>query len=265
MPSKAIAASEGASSSMILNGVQLTPAESRIGAAILEIHAGNVDIDWNAVAEKTGHKTPKACRDAWRLAKVKTGIASVNGAAAGAPTAAAGVTTAGGTDTAGGVTPVKKRRGRPPKKAAAAAAALSTPSTSTAMSNLSFEDGVSPETPSKSTSALGIKREADSDAEDTPAKKKPASARKPRLTSARQKAAATAAAAQADTGDSKRDSVDVAMERVSDAIADMRAAAAVDAAADYAAADYAAVDYAAVADAGYATASESGGADIGEI
>ncbi|KAK1779415.1 hypothetical protein QBC45DRAFT_137967 [Copromyces sp. CBS 386.78] len=219
MPPKA-AAAEGPAA---LRGQSLTPAESRLLYAVLENLNSPIDANWEKAAAAAGLKDPKSCKEMWRRFRVKYAV--------GADSADAG----------DGATPVKKRaRGRPPKNAAA----LSTPGTS-AMAKLSVDDGIAPKTPSKSLSALGIKRsaaEAAADEEDTPAKKR-AAARQPRLT-ARQKAAA-AAAAQAEAGDSNRDSVDVAMERVSSAIADMHAAA--------------------EAGDGYATASEGGGADLGEI
>lgn len=253
------------SAGVILNGVQLTAGESRIAAAILETHAGKIELDWPMIAEKAGHKTPKTARDGWRLVRIK---ANLNTDAAPG-TAPASAKKADGSEP--GATP-KRGRGRPPKKTMMLTPgaggdegdAVATPGS--AMANLSFGD-MTPETPSKTGS--GVKRsaeEADPDAilfEETPAKKK-ATPRK-RLT-AKQKAemvaqkaevaaAATALAASIDepadattTADfqpvsshdvpagganGNGDNIDLAMESISqaeEAIGDILAADAADAA-----------------------------------
>ncbi|KAJ4412474.1 hypothetical protein N0V85_003688 [Neurospora sp. IMI 360204] len=263
-----------AEGSTALRGLNPTQSEIKLLYGILENLVSPIDANWELAAAAAGLKDTKSCKKMWRRFRVKYGLDN-NNPEHTAPVSATKKAVNGADGAAadsGTHTPAKKGRGRPPPKkmlltpAGAGAggnegdddvALATTPGT--AIGNLSFND-VTPETPSKS--ALGgtaTKRsaaEADPDAEETPAKKKPAAARKPRLT-AKQKAAAAAAAAQAATDagsatgdDANGDSVDVAMEGISqaeEAIADTLAAAA--------------------ADAGYTTATEEGGGgvDFGEI
>lgn len=215
-PKAAVAAGAEGASSMVLNGIQLTPAESRIAAAVLELVASKLDVDWNEVSEKT-EKTAKLCRDTWRVIKIKTGL---NGdAAAGSGTPASAKKAAGGAAGSDpGVTPIKRGRGRPPKNAKALMltpgnggdqdSPLATPGT--AMGNMSLGDmaDMTPETPSKTMS--GTKRTAseaaDPDAiifDETPAKKKPAPRKRLTAAQKRELAAQKAEMAAAEKAEAK--------------------------------------------------------------
>ncbi|KAL0470503.1 hypothetical protein QR685DRAFT_255832 [Neurospora intermedia] len=239
MPPKA-ASAEGAASGPVINGQTLTFQETKVVCAILENLTTRVDANWEKVAESLGQKNAKSAKEAWRLLRKKCDLnldGLPDGAAAGAGPASAkkaapadAAAAAAAENGELGVTPVKRGRGRPPKKALMLTpgnggdedAALSTPGT--ALGNLDLGD-MTPETPSKTGS--GVKRSAedatDPDAilfEETPAKKKPASARKPRMTAKQKAALAAAAAASAPIDEPANDSTGAGFAPASSPVGD---------------------------------------------